>query len=162
MSAMGGEPTLARYVAAMSFQPIGLAAAAMLCFATAACGQGFVHDEKLDGPFDLVAVDEMEQMSLCRELEDGSCVGDQLGDETVFAAGYNHRFITLAIHPRKHWPAPADRSVTNYYYVTRTSTEKTDEGAGAILKGPLTEQQFASEKRKLKLPEFTRVFDELK
>jgi hypothetical protein len=146
----------------MRFQPSRLAGAAALCFASVGCWQGFAHDEKLDGPFHLVAVDELEQMSLCRALEDGSCVGDGLGDETVFAAGYNDRFIALAIHPRKHWPGPADRTLTEYYYVVRTSSEKTDGGAGAILKGPLSGPQFAKEKRRLSLPEFTKVFDELK
>src|SRR3954452_545568 len=93
-----------------------------LAMSTAGCGSGFVHDEKLTGPYHLVAVDEMEQMSLCRELEGGSCSGDGLPDQTIFAAGASDRFIALARHPRE-WPNPADRSTTEYYYLLRTSTE---------------------------------------
>ena len=135
---------------------------AFIAFAmsTAACGNGFVHDEKLTGPYHLVAVDEMGQMSLCRELDDGNCAGDGLPDETVFAAGADQRFVTLARHPRK-WPDPADRSTTEYYYLIRTSTEARGLPPENV-KGPLTQQQFELEKRRLGLPDFSRVFNELK
>jgi hypothetical protein len=128
---------------------------------TAGCGNGFVHDEKLAGPYHLVAVDEMEQMALCRSLDGGDCAGDGLGGETVFAAGENDRFITLAIHPRKNWPEAADRARTEYYYLIRSSSEAQDGGREARLMGPFNQRQFATEKARLRLPDFTRVFDEL-
>jgi hypothetical protein len=128
---------------------------------TSACGRwGFVHDEKLDGPYHLVAVDEMEQMTLCRSLEDGDCPG--VGpDETVFAAGANRKFVVLARHPRE-FPNPADRTKTEYYYVIRTANEAKEDLPPENVKGPFTEQQFALERRRLGLPGFSRVFEELK
>ena len=128
---------------------------------TTACWQGFVYDEKLDGGYHLVAVDEMEQMSLCRSLDDGNCSGDGLPGETVFAAGANNRFITLARHPRV-WPNPADHTKSEYYYLVRTSDEAERGLPPENVKGPFTEQQFKIEKSRLRLPEFSRVFEELK
>lgn len=103
----------------------------------------------------------MQDMLLCRSLEGGDCAGDGLGGDTVFAAGANDRFITLAIHPRT-WPQPSGSSRTDFYYLIRSPDEAADGGRGATLKGPFDERTFANEKRRLGLPEFARVFHELK
>ena len=51
------------------------------------CGNGFVWDEVLDGPYRLVAIDISEDMSLCRSVDtSGTCVGGGLPDATVFQA----------------------------------------------------------------------------
>ena len=51
------------------------------------CGNGFVWDEVLDGPYRLVAIGISEDMSLCRSVDtSGTCVGDGLPDATVFQA----------------------------------------------------------------------------
>lgn len=130
-----------------------IAAALALC--VSACGNGFIYEEKLAGPYRLVAVDETEQMLLCRDLG-GGCAGDGLGGQTVFAAGANKRYIALAIHPK------SDHDKTDYYYLIRSPHEAEDGGRGAILKGPLNQNEFSRAKRNLALPQFQRVFDELK
>ncbi|QIK77988.1 hypothetical protein G7077_02745 [Sphingomonas piscis] len=121
------------------------------------CGSDFIHDERLAGPYRLVAVDTMEQMSLCRDIDpSGSCAGDGLAGETLFAAGANNRFIALAIHPN------GDRTRTDFYYLVRSAREADDGGRGAVLKGPLDERSFAEAKARLDLPRFSRVFSNLK
>jgi hypothetical protein len=85
---------------------------------------GFAHDEGLGGPWRLQAVDSRDQMMVCRRLEgfDGSCVGDMLGGETVFAAGIDAKYVVYALHPRE-WPAAPDRTVSEYYYVILSVVE---------------------------------------
>jgi len=59
-------------------------ASVAVTLALAACGNGFVHDEGLSGPYRLVAIDVMEQMSLCRDVgRSGDCAGDGLGGEEI-------------------------------------------------------------------------------
>jgi hypothetical protein len=64
------------------------------------CGNGFVWDEVLDGPYRLVAVDIDEDMSLCRSVDmsdmSGNCAGDGLPGETVFQAGSSPKYIVSA------------------------------------------------------------------
>ena len=76
-------------------------------------GCGFVHDEKLVARYQLVAVDANNEMSLCWHLDNGNCVGDGLGGPTLFAAGYNDKFVVEAVHPE------SNRSRTVYYYILR-------------------------------------------
>lgn len=126
--------------------------------------QGFVHDELLDGPWRRVAVDSLDQMSVCRRLEGfgGSCVGDMLGGETVFAAGIDAKYVVYALHPRE-WTAPPDRNVSEFYYVVRNHIEGQAGGLGPDdVKGPFSEAQFATETKRLGLPTLSRVFEDLK
>src|SRR5262245_14276739 len=39
-------------------------------------GCGFVHDERLDGPYRLNAIDVMSEMSICYDLGNGHCVDE--------------------------------------------------------------------------------------
>ena len=121
---------------------------------------GFVYDERLAGPYRLVAVDTMEQMILCRDMGGGDCAGDGLPDETIFAAGADDRFIVLARHPRT-WPDPPDRTVTEYHYVIRVPDEA-ERGPYGRVRGPFDETQFEAETRRLGLPGFSRTFEELR
>jgi hypothetical protein len=133
----------------------------LLALAVFVCcsGCGFVHDEVLDGPYRLVAVDTRGDMSLCISVGD-DCSGDGLPGPMVFAAGANRQFVDIARHP----PAAdgqIDRRVTEYYYIIRMP----DEAKGVDPKnliGPLDQARFDQEKRRLGLPAFSRVFDDLK
>jgi hypothetical protein len=58
------------------------------------CG-GFVHDEVMDEPYHLVAVDVMEEMLICRRSGD-ICNGDELGGATVFMAGWDKKYVVGA------------------------------------------------------------------
>lgn len=113
-----------------------------------ACG-GFVHDETLAGPWRLVAVDRQEDMILCRSIEGGSCAGDGLPGPRIIAAGADERHVVVIRR------APSGRSADEYYFLIRASDEAT---RGGTLHGPFDASQFAVEKARLGLPEFSRVF----
>jgi hypothetical protein len=128
--------------------------ACLLCLA----GCGFVHDEVLDGPYRLVAVDINEDMMLCRSFgAQGDCA-DEVGS-TVFQAGANSQYIVAARHPRQ-WPEHSNRSISEFYYIVRQANE--GDSARVLVRGPFSELEFQQEKRRLQLPEFSRVFDDLK
>jgi hypothetical protein len=110
---------------------------------------GFVHDEVLVGPYRLVAVDIDRDMAICWSLPGGGCVGDGLPGPTVFAAGFNDDYLVAAAYP--------DR----YYYVVRSPGDSRFPTEDEIV-GPLTPAQFEQEKQRLNLPEFSRVFENLK
>ena len=57
---------------------------------------GFVHDERIDGPYRLVAIDVSEEMAICYEIENG-CIGRI--PETVYAVGFDTKYLVAARHP---------------------------------------------------------------
>ena len=146
-------------------------------------GCGFVHDEHLVGPYYLTAVDSPDDMSVCYELSHGDRLG--LIDETVFAVGWNDRFIVAKQHPRKwttahttllvdekgvhvHAGHTYDRRVTNYFYLEMARDSALLQPGIAdsnwqhrSVTGPLTEAEFQARKAKLGLPDFTRTFRSL-
>ncbi|MCK1274067.1 hypothetical protein IVB46_02275 [Bradyrhizobium sp. 61] len=125
----------------------------------AACG--FVQDEAIDGPYRLVAVDTDDDMTLCRSVgTDGTCVGDGLPEPTVFQAGANAQYIVFARHPWTSGKRP-DRSVTEFYYISRKANEW-DVAVRVFVSGPFTESEYLEEKRRLQLPQFSKVFARLK
>lgn len=131
--------------------------AILLCLA--ACG--FVQDAAIDGPYRLVAIDTDEDMMLCRSIEiQGDCVSDGLPGPTVFQAGANAQYIVFARHPCKLGEAP-DRSITEFYYIARKANER-DVSVRVSVSGPFNESEYQEEKRRLRLPEFTKVFAKLK
>jgi hypothetical protein len=131
--------------------------AILLCVA----GCGFVRDEVLDGPYRLVAIDIPEDMSLCRSIgTKGDCLGDGLPGPTVFQAGSNSQYIVFARHPRRGDEAPI-RSVSEFYYISRQANEG-DVRTPVSVSGPFNEFEYQQEKRRLQLPEFSRVFADLK
>ncbi|MCW0196734.1 hypothetical protein [Sphingopyxis sp.] len=121
---------------------------------------GMVHDETLVGPYRLAAADVDEDMSICWSGPGGVCVGDGLPGPTVFAAGYNEKYLVAAVHPRK-FPDEPDRVITQYFYVVRSSDEARKLPYGGI-KGPFDEAAYNAEKARLRLPEFTRTFENLR
>lgn len=116
-------------------------------------GCGFVHDERITGPYRLIAVDLDKQMSISYDLGDGSAVGRI--DETVFAFGFDERFIVAKQHPN------GDRSVTNFFYLDMTKDSKYAKPSDSVT-GPLTEKEYASEAVRLNLPKFSRTLTALK
>jgi hypothetical protein len=111
-------------------------------------GCGFVHDEHITGPYRLIAVDADNQMSISYDLGDGSAAGRI--NETVFAFGFDERFIVAKQHPN------ADRSVTNFFYLDMTKDSKCADPTDSVT-GPLTEKEFESEAKLLNLPKFSRI-----
>lgn len=115
-------------------------------------GCGFVHDEHITGPYRLIAVDVDAQMSISYDLGDGSAIGRI--NETVFAFGYDKRFIVAKQHPN------GDRSVTNYFYLDMSKDSKYAEPADSVT-GPLTKEQFESDALRFNLPKFSRTLTAL-
>ena len=111
---------------------------------------------RLDGPYELSAVDTREDMSLriCRE----GCAGDGLPGPTVYAAGFNARYVAFARHPRTD--RGVNRAITEYYYIIRTPNEARGV-TPKTLKGPFTQARFDEEKQRLGLPEFSVVLRDL-
>jgi hypothetical protein len=115
-------------------------------------GCGFAHDERLTGDYRLIAVDSVEEMSVCRRLPDGNAIG-RIG-ETVFAVGWNDQYIVAKQHPAKN------RNVTNYYFLD-ISRDSTYADPSQSVTGPLTEAVFNQRKAELKLPDFRRTIKQL-
>lgn len=138
---------------------LGLAVALPLLWSCIG-GWGFVHDQPLAGPYRLVAVDTREDMTVCRSLEGGDCLGDGLPGRTVFAAGADDRHLVIARHPSV-FGKPMNKAVTEYYVVER-SPDEADPASRPEVFGPFDQAEFDARVRELSLPEFTIVFDDLR
>jgi len=126
-----------------------LAFVASLLFA----GCGFVHDERIDGPYCLNAVDVDAEMSVCYSLPGGDAVGRI--KSTVFAVGSNKDFIVAQRHPN------GDRSITEYYYLIRSCDSAYADPTNSV-RGPLTENEFEEVALRLGLPSFSRTLERVK
>lgn len=109
---------------------------------------GFVHDETLDGPYRLVAVDVFEQMAICHELEGGNCVGRI--PPTVVQSGFDERYIVGASQDEE-----GDRPLAYYYIIRATDGPNVDPSIS--VRGPFTAAEFASESSRLRLPHLSPV-----
>jgi hypothetical protein len=143
------------------------ASVALMALAVSACLFDTIHDEQLVGPYRLHAIDTMETMAILWEIPGGGLVGDGLPGPTVFAAGHNDRFLVAAVHPPvcpDIGPDCSDfamrRAVTEYWYVIRSPDERERIPYDGI-RGPFSARQFAAEKARLALPEFSIRFTEL-
>ena len=116
-------------------------------------GCGFVHDEKITGPYRLVAIDISEQMSVCYTLEKSDCIGRI--PETVFSVGWNDRFIVAKQHPSNN------RSVTNYFILELARDGKLADPSASVT-GPLSATAFEGKVASLGLPPFTKTIEALK
>jgi hypothetical protein len=115
-------------------------------------GCGFVHNEKITGPYRLIAVDVSSQMSICYELGGGDAIGRI--NETVFAYGQNERYIVAKQHPN------GNIGITNYFYLDMTKDNKYADPSESV-SGPLTEKEFDKVAKELNLPDFNRTLKRL-
>jgi len=115
-------------------------------------GCGFVHDERLTGPYRLIAVDTLVQMGVSYGLPGGNVVGRI--PETVFSVGWNSRYLVAKQHPKD------DRSITHFYYLDM-SRDSTYADPSISVTGPLSESEFLRKRGELALPEFTRTIKSL-
>jgi hypothetical protein len=113
---------------------------------------GFVHDEQIDGPYRLVAIDVDEEMDVCYEVQD-ACVGRI--PATVYEVGSDAKYIVAARHPSH------DRATSEYYYLIRAFDSPNAE-PGASVRGPFDSVAFDAERAKLNLPPLTRVVSSVK
>jgi hypothetical protein len=116
-------------------------------------GCGFVHDELLDGPYRLTAIDANSQMSVCYDLGDGNCIGRI--SETVFAVGWNGSYLVAARHPH------GDESKVEYFYLIRELDGPLVDPS-VTARGPFDLRSFEREHQRLGLPGLTRELANLK
>lgn len=133
----------------------------LVILALAGCFAFAVYDEKLDGPYRLVATDTMDDMVLC--WSDGSDLCEGIVQDKVIAAGANERFVVVAreVNLEPFGEPPRYARDLEYYYVVRTRDEAFRSPLSNNLIGPLTKSRFAQSKRKLNLPDFSREFEKL-
>lgn len=123
-----------------------------------------VYEESLDGPYRLLAIDDMTEMMVVWEIPGGGMVGDGLPGPGVFRFGQDERYLVAAVHPLFCRPVDGhcartgvDPTRTEYWYVVRRKDEA-DRLPYDGIKGPFTQAEFAAEARRRALPPFTRSF----
>ncbi|MEN3943497.1 hypothetical protein WJU23_19510 [Prosthecobacter sp. SYSU 5D2] len=124
---------------------------AILACLTVLAGCGFVHDEKVTGPYRLIAVDLDADMSLCYSLG-GSAVGRV--NQTVFAVGWNDTHLVAKQHPDNN------RTITHYFFIDRAKDGPYVDPSECVT-GPLTEVEFRRKRQELSLPDFSQTLSSL-
>lgn len=110
---------------------------------------GFVHDERIDGPYRLVAIDTMSDMMVCIDVDGGICHGRTPSTTTGY--GFNDRWITASVRR-----GPSMR--TEYYFIDR-ALDRSHLNAAEVTQGPLSEAEFLARSQQLGLPLITRRLD---
>ena len=109
----------------------------LLCTAVTGClGGGVFYKETLTGKFAFWAVDGLDENSVVEESPDRQSCRVLVGP-TVFAAGFDERFIIVARHPQ------ADRTTTEYFVISIADTE---------VYGPASPETFQALRDKLGVP----------
>lgn len=137
----------------------------ILCFtillAFAGCS-GLAIEEKIIDNYYLIATDVGEDCSLSyHEPTDGSNYGTII-EATVFAVGYNDKYMIVKQHPRT-FPNPPDKKITNYYILPLRKGMDWKNKNGLI--GALTLEQFTEKRKELNIREsltFTKEIEDLK
>jgi len=101
----------------------------------------------------LLAIDGDENMELCYTNEDGYMIA--IVERTVFAVGYNKKFIIVKQHPK------GNKEYTNYFVIPLVN--KISESTSENIYGPLNNDEFEKLKTKLDIKnlDFTIVYKNL-
>ncbi|WP_303831342.1 hypothetical protein [Asticcacaulis taihuensis] len=118
----------------------------LLSVALSGCGYP-VRREKLVDKFVLFAADDPQDLSICREIGSGSCVGGIEG--TIAAVGMNKHYISALQHPHNN---PA---ILNYWYIDLTVADSEFKG----VTGPLTKEAFETATQTSDIPLLTMPID---
>jgi hypothetical protein len=123
-----------------------------LCVWIAVClhGCGYSHEEQIDGPYYLAAIDAPDLMRVYYRVSEHGYVGRI--PETVFAVGWNSKYIVAKVHPSKV------RSLMDYYYLIR-ELDGEYKDAEISVRGPLAQQDFNRMKAEIGLPDFSRSLE---
>ena len=105
-----------------------------------ACSLFDYESHRIDGPYELVAIDVPSQMHLAYDIGDGASVGRV--PATVFAAGADARHVIAKRHP------DGDRTRTEWYILVRAQDSASADPSASVI-GPLTEAQFGAERKRL-------------
>lgn len=122
---------------------------------------GLVINEKITDNYYFVATDVGEACNLSYKKSDEDNYGTVI-EATVFAVGYNDKFMIVKQHPRT-FPNPPDKKITNYYILPLKKDMDWKNKNGLI--GPLTLEQFNEKRKDLNIPDevtFTKEIEDLK
>jgi hypothetical protein len=111
-----------------------------------------MHDQNIDGPYRVVAIDVDEQMNVCYTIQD-ACVGRI--SKTVFAVGHDASYIVAARHLSNN------RKITEYFYWVR-SMDGLVADPSASVHGPFDAETFEAERVRLRLPSFDTTISNLR
>ena len=103
---------------------------------------GFAHEEVIDGPYRLVAVDTMDQLWVCYDV-DGGCVGRS--PEPVSGYGFNDRWISVL--------------VSGQYYVIDRKADSEFAEPGDVVSGPYSAAEFDTLSPERDLPSISARVD---
>ena len=112
---------------------------AAICLISA-CFPFSAGERHLDGPYTLYATDIAEQMELDYAIGHGAFV--ERVPPTVFAAGWNARYVIVKRHPN------GDRARTEFYILDRSKDGPLVD-PGVSVTGPLTAAEFDARRREL-------------
>lgn len=104
------------------------------------------------GPYALLWIDTPDNISLSRDLGNGSW-NDRV-DRTVFAVGWNGRYAVVKQHP------DGDKSKTNYFIVD-PERDAPDFGPEKSVSGPLTAAEYNAKVKEMNLPPFSKILASL-
>jgi hypothetical protein len=127
---------------------------ATIAVSVALAGCGFFDSgvEWKGGPYALIWIDTADNISITRELGRGDHIGRI--DATVFAVGWNGRYLVAKQHPS------GDRTKVNYFVIDATADSDNADPQKVVL-GPLNESEFAKKSAQLNLPRFSKVLESL-
>jgi len=122
---------------------------------------GLAIKEEITKNYYFIAVDIREDCALSyHEPSDASNYGTVI-EATVFAAGYNDKYMIVKQHPRT-FPNQPDKKITNYYILPLKKEMNWRTKNGLI--GPLTQEEFTEKRKELNISDsltFTKVIEEL-
>jgi hypothetical protein len=112
------------------------------------------------GNYFLIASDVGEDLGLYYQEHIGDSNYGTVVGATVFAVGYNSKFIVVKQHPRT-FPNSPNKDITNYFILTIKKGFDWREMNGLL--GPFTQNQFRNQSDALHLGdiEFTIVYKDL-
>ena len=125
------------------------------------CGGSLDVEEHLFDKYYLIATDTKEDLNLSyHESTDNPNYGTII-KATVFAIGYNDKYILIKQHPR-NFPDPPNRKITNYYIIPVKKKFNWKSMNGLL--GPMTLNQFIEKKKELHISDsltFNKVMNDL-
>lgn len=152
-----GAPPLAEGRVEAGGRDVKLLCAVFVAMLLSGCG--FVFDERIDGPYRLVAVDTMDEMHVCFDMGHGDCHGRT--PPTTYGYGWNERYIVAVTTSRTGYDRAPNPPGPEYWYIDR-SRDRRGLNDFEITQGPFTSAEFATLRGQLGLPPITREIEPLK
>jgi hypothetical protein len=121
------------------------------------CLDNFLYEKKVVDKYYLIAMDDLNDMSLNYKLDDGVYIG--IVNEGLFEIGNNGIFIILKQHPIDHFSEKPLMDSTNFFIIQIDKSLSKYEVEENFI-GPLNETEFLKERKELGIPQ-NIVFKEI-